>query len=961
MKSLKDLRTNENIIYDINEITKHQNSSSKWIAEQDYPTDDEIKEFFNCNDEDLPKKKLELFDKKYQANYGPEMVLQYGKSIVNESLEIKKDENLSSVDFVDLLKVKTLTIIECKNIRFGPHPTQVQHLKVSNCQLTKVMYLDQITQLVSLDLSCNALRFVSEVGELVLLKQLILKDNKIAYIENWISELKVLEHLDIGNNKLLTVKQLLDLKQLVTVELQGNMALDIDYLKRHKNFQKSWKSVQASADVQDYEYYLGENRNDEMIQYKMKQLQLEKYNLDNAAKYEDLINNQELIIHGDRYLCDLGFIDPINNFVQRNTNILVVQYCQNVDTQNIPRNLTKLQLNNNGLTRINGLEFVLHLTSVNLSQNNLSDVQQLQNLVHVEELFINDNKINGLDCLEKLTALKTLEVKNNKLFEIKVVRFWVQVFNLSVDGNFINDFAALFNHPNYKPMWISKQIVANTTDIKQHIGQNTSQEQIDAELLKYNNYSAEKRKVDQDQIQAFKKKIKSNCLEIADNTEIQDLNFLNLFKLAQLTLRNCVNVKFDYACNVTVLSVTHSGLSELNGIQQMSQLQTLDLSNNQLQNASLLSQLVNLQALTLTNNKLLEVFFISELSQLKQLVLNKNMIYHWEPVRNHQNFNQSWLVPQNKPTENDIINRFGEEMLQNEKQTLQTQFMEPNQIEEEKMISRYQNNVQIKVQITVFNATQIQQEQIGQIRNCEHESLGNNVRLTCSQLECQNITNIIKEINSELKMEVEEFRYLEIQNENELENLSSVNGLNIHKLVVENCENVKLHKVGNVKVLHVKWCKLQNLEGIQNWKQLQELDLSGNKLQNITQLEKLTKLKVLSLSGNEIINIDCLKELVNLTTLSVSSNQVISIESLQNLINLTNANLYQNKIQNIDSLRKLANLTHLNIYSNQINCVDSLKELNKLIKLDISKNKIKDFNPIQNHPNFSQYKIGSQK
>ncbi|CAL5997511.1 leucine-rich_repeat domain-containing protein [Hexamita inflata] len=97
-----------------------------------------------------------------------------------------------------------------------------------------------MTQLVSLDLSGNELRFVLELDELVNLKTLILKDNRIARIDSWIQNLQSLEHLDMQNNKLILVKLLLELPLLEIVLLQGNMIRDIEFLKRHRKYNQTW-------------------------------------------------------------------------------------------------------------------------------------------------------------------------------------------------------------------------------------------------------------------------------------------------------------------------------------------------------------------------------------------------------------------------------------------------------------------------------------------------------------------------------------------------------------------------------------------------------------------------------------------------------------------------------------------------------------------------------------------------
>ncbi|CAL6067452.1 leucine-rich_repeat protein [Hexamita inflata] len=387
MKHLVDFRTDQNAICDIDKLMKHQNHNISWVTAQDEPTEAEIKQYFRCNESEVQRKKIILINQKQQSIYYTSMILRYKTSVVNDSLEISNDNDMQSIHFSDLLKVMhTLKVSGCQNISFEPHSTLVQHLIVQNCKLDNVLNLEQMTQLVSLDLSGNQLRFVSELGELVNLKTLILKDNKISRIESWTQNLKSLEHLDMQNNKLILVKVLLELPLLKTLLIQGNMIRDIEFLKRHIKYNKTWIQPQNIPTTKDYEYYLGDNRDDKMVLELMQQIDLERYSLEKTDKYIDTIQEEELTINNDTSLYDLGFLDPQNQFLQKNTKILTVKFCSEVQTLNTPNILVKLTINNCELAAIKGLERVINLTHLDLSSNQLTEISALKALVSLEEL-----------------------------------------------------------------------------------------------------------------------------------------------------------------------------------------------------------------------------------------------------------------------------------------------------------------------------------------------------------------------------------------------------------------------------------------------------------------------------------------------------------------------------------------------------------------------------------------------
>ncbi|CAL5979879.1 leucine-rich_repeat domain-containing protein [Hexamita inflata] len=261
--------------------------------------------------------------------------------------------------------------------------------------------------------------------------------------------------------------------------------------------------------------------------------------------------------------------------------------------------------------------------------------------------------------------------------------------------------------------------------------------------------------------------------------------------------------------------------------------------------------------------------------------------------------------------------RFGAELLKEENLIHNKQFIEPNTIGEQKFEAKYEKMIVAKTWITVFNVSNNESDQIRQIQNCYCVTFGRNNRVECDQKDSQTVLNKIQNISATFKVEVEEFRLLQIKNVSELKNLSFVNKFNIQELVLWDCQNVKFLGVENVKVLNANKCNLQSIDGIQNWDQLLELELSLNRLESIAQLENLTQLKVLSLWRNRIQNLEPLRGLVNLTNLQLQENQIGNVEPLRGLVNLTTFWLYQNQI--------------------------------------------KDFSPIQNHPNFIHYATDCQE
>ena len=108
---------------------------------------------------------------------------------------------------------------------------------------------------------------------------------------------------------------------------------------------------------------------------------------------------------------------------------------------------------------------------------------------------------------------------------------------------------------------------------------------------------------------------------------------------------------------------------------------------------------------------------------------------------------------------------------------------------------------------------------------------------------------------------------------------------------------------------------IEKLEGIQYCTNLTSLRLAHNKIIDISPLANLTNLTELTLDGNKISDVSALSGLTNLTELYLGwgpyGNEITDIGPLSNLINLTKLDLTNNHISDLSSLSKLTNLKNL--------------------------------------------------
>jgi len=131
---------------------------------------------------------------------------------------------------------------------------------------------------------------------------------------------------------------------------------------------------------------------------------------------------------------------------------------------------------------------------------------------------------------------------------------------------------------------------------------------------------------------------------------------------------------------------------------------------------------------------------------------------------------------------------------------------------------------------------------------------------------------------------------------------------------------------------------LNNIKGLENLDNLEELYLQSNDIKEISNLESLRNLKILFLNNNKITEIKGLENLKNLELLSLLDNEITQIKGLNNLVNLKVLNLSENHISRITGLKNTNNLERIYLAENQISKIEGLETLHKLRILTLGKN-----------------------
>jgi hypothetical protein len=111
---------------------------------------------------------------------------------------------------------------------------------------------------------------------------------------------------------------------------------------------------------------------------------------------------------------------------------------------------------------------------------------------------------------------------------------------------------------------------------------------------------------------------------------------------------------------------------------------------------------------------------------------------------------------------------------------------------------------------------------------------------------------------------------------------------------------------------------IKDISGLENFTNLESLDLSLHEITNISPLAGLTKLTSLSLEGNPVADISPLAKLTNLKVLILSNCAAQDYRPLANLVNLEFLKLDNSTLTDINPLASLTGLKYLYLANNRI-------------------------------------------
>lgn len=146
---------------------------------------------------------------------------------------------------------------------------------------------------------------------------------------------------------------------------------------------------------------------------------------------------------------------------------LGIQKIEDLDFQVELSEIRKLELHNNKISRISGLDEMVNLEELGLYNNGISEITGLERLENLKLLFLSSNNISEIKGLESLRNLRNLTISNNIITDLTGIEPLKNLEWLSIDGNLIDNLENLKKLSNLNHLSIQMENITNIDPLRE--------------------------------------------------------------------------------------------------------------------------------------------------------------------------------------------------------------------------------------------------------------------------------------------------------------------------------------------------------------------------------------------------------------------------------------------------------------------------------------------------------------
>ncbi|HDR6277242.1 TPA: NEAT domain-containing protein [Bacillus cereus] len=504
-----------------------------------------------------------------------------------------------------------------------------------------------------------------------------------------------------------------------------------------------------------------------------------------------------------------------------------------------------------------------HINKYNLNRENLNAPITKEDLLKVKSLIVVEAKSKGIkdvSGLEYMTNLENLTLEEVKLENIKFISNLRQLKSVSITYAELEDIGPLAELEHIESLSLRNNKISNLSPLSQM------------------------------------KKIKLldlNSNYIKDIKPLFTVKSLRTLTVANNQISNAGLEGVHQLKNLKTFEISNNGLSNVEHINGMNKLIELGLSKNELVDLTPLSKLSGLQKLNLEENFISDITPLSQLTSLYDLKLGSNEIRDVRPVQ-----------------------ELGKRMYID----IQRQKIFLDDVEKDK-----------EVKIPIYN---LQGEPIDTIQLNSEDGIVNN-----GSVKWGTTGEKTYEFMLDIKPEENRIKFNGTVIQNVVERLDEIKEDNEQK------ESVILDKTLQQHINKENLGR-ENLnapitkEDLLQIKKLEILKEKGKEIKDITGLEYMTNLEKLTLEGVGLKNLEFISNLEKLNDVNVSHNQIEDITPLSSLKSLQWLNLADNQIKDVSVLSPMLDLLSLKLAENEIRDVRPLIQLGQWFSIDAGRQKI---------------------
>ena len=604
--------------------------------------------------------------------------------------------------------------------------------------------------------------------------------------------------------------------------------------------------------------------------------------------------------------------------------------------------VTSLYIYECDIENITGIENFPNIKVLDLAYNKIKDISKLSQLTELERLYLDGNCIGDLSPVANIEYVackyQTIEIVEKVKKEIDLPKIFIDAQN-SENRLYASEFIKLYNctlsedgtkiilNDDVKVATITLVGVQANSSIFVVKTEDPHLEIDEIRTIKFEYKNMYKAMTSEISKYIISKNDEENEITIKQK-DIERITYLMLYNYSITNLSGIENF-----VNLESLDVSTNEIENLTCLKDLYKLTYLYVDYNKINNIEQIMSLTNLESLELSYNNLNDINYIDTLKYIKNLYISMNQISDISPLNNLV-YLEKINIAGNKISDISPLerNNLYDRNINLSRQKLE--YVNINEIDLPQIFISAKNEQSKGYTTEEFSFVNCRISEDGTKIIVTDNTKFAFLRINGGQLDKSRV--IIKPAQDQ--------QVIEFTDENLYNALKEILADKIlesndeYKILVMTQENIN-----TVTRLEITDKSIKELAGIEYFKNLEELILSNNEIEYTDELMNLNNLKVLNISNNKLW-VPGLGYLKGLTQLDMSSQRGTSIFW-----------------DGIENLYKLENLKRLNISNNDLKYITPLEDLKELEELDISNNSIEDISVLAGLEKLTNISAENQK